>query len=126
MKESLVFIVFLIVLTSICDTISQLFLKSSINSLGISVNSIVKIIKFIFRLALVPWVWLGLFFSTASLFIWLFVLSKVDLNFAFSVDSLHYVLIALTSKMILKEKVGLLRWLGTICIMLGVLFVALS
>lgn len=127
MKEKLVFILFLIFLTSLCDTINQLFLKSAINSLKVSLSANVRsVIKFIFRLILIPRIWLSGLFSLLSLCIWLFVLSRVDLNFAFSVDSMHYILIAFGSKVVLSEKVGLKRWLGTAFIVAGIVLVSLS
>jgi len=127
MKEGLVFILFLIVITSICDTINQLFLKSAINSLGESLSfNLIKVIQFVFKLARLPRVWIGFLFSVLSLCIWLFVLSKVDLNFAFSVDSMHYIFIALASQLVLKERVGWRRWLGTLFIVVGIVIVSLN
>jgi uncharacterized membrane protein len=73
-----------------------------------------------------PKVWLGGLFALLSLCIWLFVLSKAELNFAFSVDSVHYIFIAFASRMILKEKVGFKRLAGTISIILGIILVSLS
>ncbi len=126
MKLTLFFAISLIILTSICDTINQLFLKNAINSLNFNVNSIKKIFGFIVRIGLIPKVWIGFIFSCVSLFIWLFVLSKVDLNFAFSIDSMHYIFIAFASKLFLKEKVCPVRWTGTILIVLGILLVTLT
>ena len=127
MKASLFFILSLIALTSICDTISQTFLKSTINSLDFNFSwHFVKFFKFILKIMLTPILWLGLFFSSLSLCIWLFVLSKADLNFAFSADSMHYIFIAFASKFILKEKVGWQRWLGILSIIAGIVFVSLS
>jgi drug/metabolite transporter (DMT)-like permease len=127
MQESLILIISLIVITSICDTISQLLLKTSVNSINdLSVNRIKILIKFILRLIRTPKVWLGLFFSTLSLCIWLIVLSRADLNFAFSVDSMHYIFIAFASGLILKERIGFLRWMGTILIVVGIILVTLS
>lgn len=126
MKVSLGFIMLLIISTSICDTISQLFLKTSINSLNASITSIKNIFGFIIRLVLIPKVWIGFIFSCLSLFIWLFVLSKADLNFAFSLDSMHYIFIALASSLILKEKVEFKRWVGTILVVLGIILVTLT
>lgn len=126
MKLSLFLVVFLILITSICDTISQLLLKFSINKLKPDIHGIRKIILFVFRLITIPRLWLAGFFSVLSLFFWLFVLSKADLNFAFSVDSMHYILIALASSFILKEKVGTMRWIGTISIVGGIILVTLS
>ena len=127
MKEGLLIILSLIALTSLCDTINQLFLKSAIDSLSFSPSfSIVKIFKFIFQLIIKPRLWLGFVFIVISLCIWLLVLSKADLNFAFSADSMHYIFIALASRFILKEKVTSLRWLGTGLIIVGIIFVSLS
>ncbi|MDD5595407.1 MAG: hypothetical protein PHY94_04070 [Candidatus Omnitrophica bacterium] len=127
MKAGLFFILSLIALTSICDTISQIFLKSTINSLSFNFSwHFVKFFKFIFKIMLTPIVWLSLFFSLASLCIWLFVLSRADLNFAFSADSMHYLFIAIASKFILKEKVGWQRWIGNLSIIIGIVLVSLS
>ncbi len=127
MKEGLLIILSLIALTSLCDTINQLFLKSAINYLNFTPTfNIIKIIKFIFQLLIKPRIWLGFVFSVISLCIWLFVLSKVDLNFAFSADSMHYIFIALASNLILKEKFSSLRWLGTGLIVCGIVIVSLS
>lgn len=127
MKEGLLFIFLLIVLTSVCDTINQLFLKSAINSLRLSSPiTVIKIIRFIMELIMIPRVWLSFLFSALSLSIWLFVLSRVDLNFAFSLDSMTYIFIAFASRRILKEKVGLQRWFGTIFIAIGIVLVSLS
>lgn len=127
MRSGLLLIFGLIVLTSICDTICQLFLKTSINSLGeFSSRRLINILRFILKLILKPKAWIALLFSTLSLCIWLIVLSKADLNFAFSVDSMHYIFIALASGLILKEKVGVLRWTGTSLIVAGITFVMLT
>lgn len=126
MNTNVLFIVSLIVLTSLFDTINQLFLKNAINSLDVNLNSVSKVFSFILRLVCIPQVWIGFIFCTLSLIIWLFVLSKADLNFAFSADSMHYVFIALASRLFLKEKVGAQRWMGTIFIVIGIILVTWS
>jgi len=126
-KTSLFLIIGLIVLTSICDTISQICLKTTINSLGeFSSRHFKNVVRFILRLILKPKAWLALVFSALSLIIWLLVLSKADLNFAFSVDSMHYIFIAIGSSLLLKEKVGGIRWLGTFSIVVGIILVTIS
>jgi len=114
-------------LTSICDTISQICLKTTINSLGeFSSRHLKNVLRFILKLILKPKTWLALIFSTLSLIIWLIVLSKADLNFAFSVDSMHYIFIALGSSLLLKEKVGGVRWLGTLSLVVGIVIATIS
>ena len=127
MKQGLIFILLLIVLTSICDTINQLFLKSAINSLNASLTgSILKILRFVLKLIMIGRVWIGFLFAVLSLCIWLFVLSKTELNLAFSLDSMRYIMIAFASVIFLKEKVGATRWLGIICVAAGIFLVAMG
>jgi drug/metabolite transporter (DMT)-like permease len=126
MKQNLIFIIFLIFVTDICDTVSQLLLKSSINSLDLHINSIKKVIRLMVQLIKTPRVLIGSFFSALSLFIWLFVLTKSDLNFAFSIDSIRYILIALASVLILKEKINTERWLGIFAVVCGIILVAVG
>jgi len=127
MKQGLPVILSLIVFTSLCDTINQVFLKSAINTLSLSSPvTVKKIIRFIVELIKVPRVWGSFFFSILSLSVWLVVLSKADLNFAFSLDSMVYVFIAYASQHILKEKVCFKRWSGTILVIMGIILVTLS
>lgn len=126
MKQNLIFIIFLIFLTGICDTVSQLLLKSSINSLDLHINTVKKVIRLVIHLIKTPRVLIGSFFSALSLFIWLFVLTKSDLNFAFSIDSMRYILISLASVLILKEKINTVRWLGIFVVVCGIMLVAIG
>ena len=120
------FILSLIVLTSLFDTINQLFLKTSINELNFNITSVKKIFYFIFKLIRIPKVWIGFIFSCLSLLVWLFVLSKADLNYAFSADSMHYIFIAFSSRIVLKERVGFKRWIGTVFIIAGIILITIS
>ena len=126
MNGQLIFIIFLIFLTSVCDTVNQICLKSSINAISLHVDSLKKVFQLIFKIALVPRVWIAFAFSCLSLFLWLFVLSRADLSFAYALDSMHYVLIAFASGVFLKENVGARRWVGTALIMAGLILVALT
>lgn len=124
MKEGIFFIIGLIALTDLSDTVSQLILKSSINSLDWHINSVKKALHLVLELVRLPRVWLGFFLSGVSLLFWLFVLSRADLNFAFSLDSMRYIMIALASVLFLGERVGVARWLGIACVIMGIVLVA--
>lgn len=127
MNPGVVFILFLIMLTSACDTVSQLSLKSAINTIQISEkNQFLKVVKFIIAIIMRPRVMIGGLFSLLSLFIWLFALSKSELNYAFSADSMHYIFIAVASRFILKEKFGATRLFGTILIVVGIALISIN
>ncbi len=119
-------IIGLIALTDFCDTISQLILKSSINSLDWHINTVKKALRLVRQLTKIPRVWFGFILSGVSLLIWLLVLARADLNFAFSLDSMRYIMIALASALVLKEKVGITRWMGVSCVVFGIVLVALG
>ncbi|MFA5157230.1 MAG: EamA family transporter [Candidatus Omnitrophota bacterium] len=113
----------LIVLTDLCDTTSQLFLKTAVNSFDLSPDSLRNILRFIKRLITSTRVWAGFVFSSFSLVIWLFVLSKAELNLAYCLDSMRYIFITLASMFILKERITRVRWFGIISIVLGIIMV---
>jgi len=127
MREGHLYIFCLIVFTSVCDTFRELFLKSGVNSIDqLTPGNIKGVIIFVLKLIRTPWAWISILIGFLSLFIWLFVLSRADLNLAFSLDSMHYIFIALASGFILKEKVKFVRWFGTLLIVLGITLVTLS
>jgi len=126
MKFPVIVIVALIIVTDLFDTISQLSLKSKINALDLHIDSFKKILHLMLGLLKARRLWVSFFFSTLSLLIWLFVLSKADLNFAYSIDSMRYIFIAFASWLLLRETVSPLRWLGIISIVLGIILVTLS
>ena len=126
LMNGFLFILSMIFLTDLVDTIGQLILKKSINKLDLQINTFGKAFNLIIQLLKIPRVWIGFILSGVSLAIWLFVLSRADLGFAFSLDSMRYVLIALASVIFLKEKITLGRWLGVSCVVLGIILVTLG
>ncbi len=125
--ENYLFILSLIVAASILDTITQLFLKSAINSLKLSVSmNMARIKEFILALIYLPQVWVALLFSILALSVWLYVLARAELSLAFSIGSVHYIFIAFSSRFLLKERVGLTRWIGTFFIVIGIVLVSIG
>lgn len=123
MEVNILFIISLIVCTDIFDTVSQLSIKLAINHLDAQVNSWKKAIAFLFKLLGMRRLWISFIFSAASLSVWLFVLSKADLSLAYSIDSLRYIFITIASLIFLKERIGVIRWLGIVSIFFGIMLV---
>ena len=68
----------------------------------------------------------GLASYALSTLIYLFVLSRVHLSFAYSMGGLSYIFAVILAALFLNESVPLLRWAGVITIAIGVVFIGLS
>ena len=71
-----------------------------------------------------PWLWLYGFCFVAALGLWVIALSQTDISYAFPLLSASYILVALLSRVLLKESVGWQRWVSIAVISLGVFIIA--
>ena len=71
-----------------------------------------------------PFVWGGLLLFGLSALVWLVVLSRTSLSFAYPFAALTYVLILLFDHFILEEQVPALRWAGVALIAVGIFLVS--
>jgi hypothetical protein len=71
-----------------------------------------------------PAVWVGLALFGVSAVVWLAVLSRASLSFAYPFAALTYVLILLFDRFVLHQDVPGLRWAGVAAIALGIFLVA--
>ena len=73
-----------------------------------------------------PFVFMGVVFLGLFFFLYLAALSWADLSYVLPLTALSYLFAALMAKFFLKEDVSWLRWVGTIVIVIGIIFVALD
>ena len=71
-----------------------------------------------------PFVWGGLFLFGLSAIVWLLVLSRASLSFAYPFAALTYVLILLFDQFVLDDPVPGLRWAGVAFIGVGIILVS--
>lgn len=71
-----------------------------------------------------PYVWGGLLLFGLSALVWLVVLSRASLSFAYPFAALTYVLILLFDQFVLNETVPPLRWAGVVFIGIGIVLVS--
>ncbi|HET9672358.1 MAG TPA: small multi-drug resistant family protein [Actinomycetota bacterium] len=69
-------------------------------------------------------VWIGLVLFGLSALVWLAVLSRTTLSFAYPFASLTYVLILLADRFVLDQSIPGLRYAGVACIIVGIVLVA--
>ena len=78
------------------------------------------------KMATNPYVVGGLAFFGINAFLWLVVLSKEKLSFAYPMVAFAYVVTILLSKYVLHEDIPVLRWAGLATIIVGILMIAKS
>lgn len=71
-----------------------------------------------------PFVWGGLLLFGISAMVWLVVLSRASLSFAYPFASLTYVLILIFDQFVLKDEVPPLRWGGVAFIGIGIFLIS--
>lgn len=71
-----------------------------------------------------PFVWGGLLLFGISAIVWLVVLSRASLSFAYPFAALTYVMILLFDHFVLDENVPALRWAGVAFIATGIVLIS--
>ncbi|MVA97248.1 transporter [Nitratireductor sp. CAU 1489] len=115
-----------ILFTVMTNAAAQLMLKHGMMTMGplsfAGVNPILKILQIVFS----PWVFFGLLTFVISMASHLFVLSKVELSFAYPFLSLAYVAVAVFAYFVFREDLNALRIAGIAFICVGTVLIAQS
>lgn len=114
----------LILLSVLLNTAAQLLLKGGMNRIGEVTFSWTNLFPITLQIASNPLIILGMAFYVLSVFVWLAVLSKVEVSVAYPIVSLGYITTAIAAYYLFGEQLTLLRILGIGVIMLGVYLVA--
>lgn len=117
-----------ILFTVFTNAAAQMLLKQGMLSLGpISLGDgslVLKAFNLIVNVVFNPWVFAGLTMFVVSMASHLFVLSKVDLSFAYPFLSLAYVVVAVLAWMLFKEDLGTWKIAGIAFICIGTVLIA--
>jgi multidrug transporter EmrE-like cation transporter len=106
--------------------IGQLALKRGMNNFGELTLSMDKIVNVIVRMATNPYVVVGMLVYGASTVFWLAALSRVDLSFAYPFASLSYVVMLVGAWQLFDENISILRLVGCVVVVAGVLLISRS
>lgn len=117
-----------ILFTVFTNAAAQLMLKQGMLSLGTMTvaepASIVGTVGLVFRVIFQPWVFFGLATFVISMASHLYVLSKVELSFAYPFLSLAYVAVAVAAWLLFAEDLNAWRIAGIALICLGTVAIA--
>ena len=113
-----------ILFTVMTNAAAQLMLKYGMMQLGelsfAGVNPVLKLLQIVFS----PWIFFGLCVFVISMASHLYVLSKVELSFAYPFLSLAYVAVAVFAYFVFREDLNAYRIAGIAFICVGTILIA--
>lgn len=116
-----------ILLTVALIVVAQVLLKQGMRTLDISsADDLRKPLRLARRVLGTPSILVGLALYALSAAMWLGVLAKVPLSFAFPFLGLTYVGVTLIAVVFLRERFSVIQWTGLALVLAGVLLVAVS
>lgn len=120
------FIVFALIIVSVsCSALAQLLLKIGMSKPETSASLAQgQLAQIVWNIGTNPWVvgGLGLYFFSAM--VWLLVLARVELSFAYPFVGLGFILTMILGKFVMGDVVGVQRALGTLLVVGGILLIA--
>jgi multidrug transporter EmrE-like cation transporter len=111
----------------VCVTLGvcgQLLLKHGMSSDRDEVDQINEVIPRLLRAATSPTVIAGFVLYGLSAALWLIVLTRADLSYAYPLLSIGYVVVVLLSRVLFHEAVTPMRLAGTLVICVGVFLIS--
>lgn len=117
--------IILILVSVFLGAIGQVLVKYGASSLELNFTGKYLITSIISILKNAP-VMCGIISYGVSFLLWIKVLSKVELSYAYPMVSIGYILVMFFSYFLFKENISIIRILGVILIISGVVLVARS
>ena len=85
-------------------------------SSGKSITGVIDIIKLLFS----PIVLLALCLYGGTTILWLYILSKTPMSFAYPIQALAFPIVLIASMFLFHEPIPAMRWIGVFIIIVGV------
>lgn len=115
-----------LILSSILfNCLAQVLMRKGMLGVG-AIDAVSGAAEKIIAMAVNTWLWLAVLSYGASLLIWLVVLSRVPVSFAYAFSSLGFVVVTACGWFFLGETVSVMRMAGIAIICLGVIVVSLT
>lgn len=105
---------------------AQLALKKGMSTIGHFRFCMENIVPIAMRTATNPFVIIGLICYVVSVVVWLMVLSRVEVSYAYPLLSIGYIVTAFAGKYFFNEALTPVRWTGIVIICFGVYLITRS
>ncbi|MFD3156583.1 SMR family transporter [Haloimpatiens sp. FM7330] len=114
-----------ILISVFLGALGQVLVKVGAPSLNLNFHGINLFYSIVGILKNLP-VMLGIVSYGTSFLLWIKVLSKVELSYAYPMVSLGYVIVMIFSYFLFKENISIMRVVGVLFIIIGVMLIARS
>jgi multidrug transporter EmrE-like cation transporter len=117
----------LIFIVSVALLASQLLLKHGVRERPLAITGWSSIGALVKQVLTTPALLAGYGISALVALLWLIVLSRMQLSYALpTLNGIFYILLMITSALILREDVTPLRWGGVLLVFIGIVLIARS
>ncbi|MDG2000824.1 MAG: SMR family transporter [Alphaproteobacteria bacterium] len=121
MIANLIFIVTSVLL----NALAQILLKAGMKNFS-NIDLKNNVIQTVMSIAINPYIICGFISYGISILLWLWVLSKVDVSYAYPFQALGYIVVTILAWLLFQENINLTRIIALIFITLGLIILALS
>ena len=108
------------------NAVAQIFIKHGMLTIGNFAFILKNLIPIGLKVAVNPYVLSGMACYAVSIVVWLMVLSRVDVSYAYPLLSIGYIATAVAGKILFGETLGFDRCTGILVICIGVYLVTRS
>jgi multidrug transporter EmrE-like cation transporter len=116
----------LIVFGVLLNAAAQLVLKQGMRQIGYFDFRLENCGRILLAVGASPYILTGLACYVISVAVWLLVLSRVEVSYAYPLLSIGYIVTAFAGWLFFQEAVGTTRWAGIVLICLGVWMITRS
>lgn len=92
--------------------IGEMTIRSMISNIGTLITNI--------------WLWIAMFCYAVSILLWMSILSKIEVSFAYPFLSIGYIISAVIGYFFFQESLSIIRIMGIIVICIGVILISRS
>ncbi|MBU0455160.1 MAG: SMR family transporter [Pseudomonadota bacterium] len=110
----------LVLICMVLNSVAQILLKAAMTRIGVFSFSFQNLVPIGMKVIASPFIWIGMVIYASSVFVWLLVLSRVDVGVAYPLTSIGFILTALAAYFFLGESLSLVRVAGIVVIIAGI------
>lgn len=106
--------IFLCLINTLLMVCGQMLFK--LGSAGKTISKATDIISLLFS----PVILLALVLYAVTTLLWLYILSRVKISFAYPIQALAFPIVLIASALIFHEEIPVNRWIGVVIVVIGV------